>query len=301
MEGGLGAVRPSKIPALVLVAWTLITLWWWAFAFAPMPSEPPPWLSAARYACFGALAGGLPESQGWMLLIGAPLMLLVAACALWGSELLRSVTGLARSTSGKAMIATIVALVVLEGAWVSGKVSAARAITRWDPAIRDAPAALPAEYPRGTERAPDFVLVDQHGRSITLSDMRGRPVIVTFVFAHCQALCPVVLQTVKAATATGAPEVLAITLDPWRDTPGALPGIARDWTMPSHVHVLSSESAADVTRVVTAFGVPFERDPLTGDISHPGLVFVVDRGGRLAYTFNNPSATWLRDAVARLD
>jgi cytochrome oxidase Cu insertion factor (SCO1/SenC/PrrC family) len=289
------------MPALVLMLWTLTTLWWWAFAFVPLPSEPPAWLSAARYACFGALDSGLPEPQGWMLLIGAPLTLLAAVCALWGRELLRSVTGGARSTSGKVVIATIVALVVLDGAWVSGKVSAARAIARWDPTIRDAPAALPAEYSRGTEHAPDFALVDQHGRSVALRDMRGRPVIVTFVFAHCQALCPLVLQTVKTATTTGAPEVLAITLDPWRDTPGALPGIAREWTMPSHFHVLSSSSADDVTRVVTAFGVPFERDPLTGDIAHPGLVFVVDRAGRLAYTFNNPSATWIRDAVARLD
>jgi cytochrome oxidase Cu insertion factor (SCO1/SenC/PrrC family) len=46
--------------------------------------------------------------------------------------------------------------------------------------------------------------------------------------------------------------------------------------------------------------VPFTRDERTGDIAHPGLVFLVDADGRLAYTFSNPSPAWLREALRRL-
>jgi protein SCO1/2 len=278
----------------------LSTLWWWAFAFMPLPSAPPPWLTGARQACFGTVGDGLPGPHGWILLIAAPLSLLAAACALWGGEVLRSAASFARSTPGKLVIVAIASLVIVEGAWVSGKISAARAVGRWDPTVPDQPSALPADYPRRAAPAPDFALLDQHGRSVSLGALRGRPVVVTFVFAHCQAVCPLLLQKIKTATTDRAP-VLAVTLDPWRDTPGALPGIARAWALPSHVHVLSAATAPDVTRVIAAFGVPFERDPVTGDIAHPALVFIVDRAGHIAYTFNNPPPAWIRDALARLD
>ena len=46
-------MRPSQLPALVLVLWLVSTLSWWGFAFLPLSSTPPEWLSAARAACFG--------------------------------------------------------------------------------------------------------------------------------------------------------------------------------------------------------------------------------------------------------
>jgi cytochrome oxidase Cu insertion factor (SCO1/SenC/PrrC family) len=95
--------------------------------------------------------------------------------------------------------------------------------------------------------------------------------------------------------------VLLVTLDPWRDTPSALPGIAARWSIPEGFHVLSSGRAQEVVDVIRAYGVPFERDERTGDIAHPGLVFLIDAGGRLAYTFNNPPPTWIREGLGRLE
>jgi cytochrome oxidase Cu insertion factor (SCO1/SenC/PrrC family) len=125
--------------------------------------------------------------------------------------------------------------------------------------------------------------------------------VLTFVFAHCASLCPVLVETVKRAVEGDArTAVLLVTLDPWRDTPSALPALARDWRLPPSAHVLSARSADDVVRVTRAYAVPFARDEATGDVAHPGLVFVVDASGRLAYTFNNPPAAWLRQAVSRV-
>jgi cytochrome oxidase Cu insertion factor (SCO1/SenC/PrrC family) len=58
---------------------------------------------------------------------------------------------------------------------------------------------------------------------------------------------------------------------------------------------------AEVLRVVGAYQVPFERNEKTGDIVHPGVVFLIDAQGRLAYTFNNPPPAWIREGLARLD
>jgi hypothetical protein len=64
--------------------------------------------------------------------------------------------------------------------------------------------------------------------------------------------------------------------------------------------VLSSRRVDDVLRVVDRYGVTSSRDERTGDILHPGLVFVIDADGRLAYTFSNPPAAWVREGLRRL-
>jgi protein SCO1/2 len=286
--------------AAVLLLWLLATLGWWAFAFAPLPVEPPGWLSAARYACFGSVDDGLPAAHGWMVLILGPASFLAGIVALWGRELLSSLAHLARARSGQALVAALALAVAFESAWVLRKLQAARAVDAWARTSHE-DGALPEDYPRQTTAAPEFSLVDQHGDSLSLGRLRGRPVALTFVFGHCQTLCPLVVETLKQASAgdDGA-VVLLVTLDPWRDTPRTLPAIASRWQLPSAFHVLSSQQVAEVVRVSERYGVPLTRDERTGDIVHPALVFVIDAEGRLAYALNNPSSAWVREALRRL-
>jgi protein SCO1/2 len=294
-------VRPSRLPAAVFGLWVAATALWWGFAFMPLPSAPPAWLSAAREACFGAAPTGLPEAQGWMLLVLAPASFLVAIAVLWGAELPAALGDVVRGWPGRAAAAALVALLALEASWVVAKLHAAQAVAGWAGDVHGAATELPRDYPRRTAAAPDLALVDQHGGTVSLAALRGRPVVVTFVFAHCQTLCPLVVESIKGAVpGPGAAEVLLVTLDPWRDTPSALPAMARQWALPGGYHVLSSRQVDDVLAVVRAWEVPFERDLRTGDVVHPGLVFLVDARGRLAYTFNNPPPAWLREGLRRL-
>jgi cytochrome oxidase Cu insertion factor (SCO1/SenC/PrrC family) len=282
------------------VLWLVSALVWWAFAFAPLPSTPPAWLSAARHACFGSADNGLPAAHGWMLLVLGPLSFLIGIVVLWGAELPRSLGAALHGRGGRVLAAALAVVVVFEGVWVARKIDAARAVSAWATGVDDA-GALPADYPRATEPAPDFSLVDQHGQSLSLERFRGRPVALTFVFAHCETLCPLIVETLKqAAPGTPALTVLLVTLDPWRDTPSTLPTIAHTWSLPDGFHVLSARRIDDVVRTTERYGVPFTRDEATGEITHPGLVFLIDGDGRLAYTFNNPSSAWVREAVQRL-
>jgi len=293
-------VHPSRLPALVLVLWLGAVLLWWGFAFMPLPSAPPEWLSAARAACFGSAESGLPALFGWMLLVLAPGSFLVGILLIWGSELGASVRRVARSPLGACIFALLAAALIVEGIWVSAKVRAGVAVAAWDQGAQDA-SDLPATYPRQAVAAPDFTLIDQEGTTVSLGQFKGKPVVLTFVFAHCQTMCPLLVQHIKQA-APGAPpsEVLLITLDPWRDTPSGLPGIARQWDIPKNFHILSSAHATEVLSVIKAYQVPFERNEKTGDISHPGLVFLVDDQGQLSYTFNNPPPAWIREGLDRL-
>jgi cytochrome oxidase Cu insertion factor (SCO1/SenC/PrrC family) len=284
--------------ALLLALWLTSTLVWWAFAFMPLPSGPPVWLTAARVACFGPMEAGLPGAAGWMMLVLAPLSFLIAIVVVWGAELPAALRQVARRRSGQALCAVLGLAAIVEGVWVVQRVQAAWTVTAWraDP-LDDG--ALPDGYPRQTTPAPRFTLVDQHGAVVSLASLRGRPVVLTFVFAHCQTMCPLIVATLKHAAPEGA-TVLLITLDPWRDTPSLLAGIARQWELPASFHVLSSRAASDATQVAQAYGVSFQRNDRTGDIVHPGLVFLIDADGRVGYTFNNPPAAWVREGLQRL-
>ena len=127
--------------------------------------------------------------------------------------------------------------------------------------------------------------------------------LLTFAFAHCETICPTVVQTARAAldiTAGVAPALWIVTLDPWRDTPGALPGLAARWQLDGDKMRVLSADVDTVLGVLDAYHVPHQRNLQTGDITHPALVYIMDATGRIAYAFNNPSRAWLVEAVRRL-
>ena len=55
---------------------------------------------------------------------------------------------------------------------------------------------------RGTDLggvpAPDFRLVDQTGATITLSHLRKRPVVLTFLYTHCPGPCPLMAEKLRS-------------------------------------------------------------------------------------------------------
>ena len=76
------------------------------------------------------------------------------------------------------------------------------------------------------DAAPDFSLTDQTGQPISLSDMRGNVVALTFLYTHCPDVCPIVtsqLRDVQVALGDDAARVrfVAVSVDPERDTPDA--------------------------------------------------------------------------------
>ena len=77
-----------------------------------------------------------------------------------------------------------------------------------------------AVMPRGL-RAPDFELTDQDGKLVSMRALRGRPVIVTFLYTNCEDTCPLQAQTVRGALDELGHDVpaLAIAVDPPNDTP----------------------------------------------------------------------------------
>ena len=88
--------------------------------------------------------------------------------------------------------------------------------------------------------APDFVLTDQFGESVSLADMRGRAVALSFLFTGCPDVCPVVTTQLKRlydelGADADSVEFITVSVDPERDDPQAAMrylerwGVANEW------------------------------------------------------------------------
>ena len=89
-------------------------------------------------------------------------------------------------------------------------------------------------------RAPNFALTTQSGERLSLTDLRGKVLAVTFIYATCKDTCPIL--TAKMATlqrqlgADFGPRVrfVSITVDPEVDTPAVLRRYAEALRRRSH-------------------------------------------------------------------
>ncbi len=283
------------------LAWFTITAGWWALAFAPLPRAEA-WLAAARNVCFGTLPNGLPEPWGWMLLVLAPAAVLSFLVVVWGRELYHALARLFLRPAGWALVAAL-AGVVAAGVWTVGGRIAVAARADFSADLSREP--LPANYPRTADVAPPLRLVDQTGAAFDLAALRGRPVYLTFAYAHCATVCPLLVEAMRKASVGypgPPPPSVVVTIDPWRDTPSALPALAREWGLdPARGGKLLSGPPDEVVAAAEAFDVGFARDERTGEITHAGMVLVLDAEGRIAYRFLGPPAHWLIEAARRLE
>lgn len=278
-----------------------VTLAWWALALWPLSDAAPPALLRARLICFGTAENGLPSGVGWMMLTGEPIMITLLLLAVAGGTTVReALEGVARHALGRYALGMtalgLVAALSLAGARVT------YALGFRGPGPSEFGAAV-ASASRIDRPAPPLDLVDQHGRVVTLAALRGRPTLVTFAYAHCQTVCPLVVQNVARArdrlVARGtAPQLIVITLDPWRDTPARLAAIARQWALPEDARVLSG-SVAEVEATLDRWGVVRSRDLHNGEITHPQVVYVVDGSGRIAFV-STGDADVITELVHRL-
>jgi protein SCO1/2 len=283
----LWGVAPPERPPLWGVAAVVfvlaVTAAWWALALWPAPDEPPAWLLRTRQICFNVGLDGLPDASGWLLLVGQPIGMLAVLLVGWGTAVRRGMAELAARRSGR--FATALVLLGLTAGLGAAGVRVASVA-----GDGTGPTAVPHTYPRLDRAAPALDLVDQHGERLALAALRGRPALVTFAFGQCESICPLVVrETLEAQTHLRArgpaeliPRVVVVTLDPWRDTPSRLGHLAHHWELRDDAFVLSGEVDA-VNRVLDAWQIARQRDPDTGDIAHPPLVYVLDSEARMTY------------------
>lgn len=292
--------RRGWFPLIGLLSITAITAGWWALAFWPIDGGPPEWLARTRAVCFGIYDDGLPDLGGWIGLVGQPLGLLIVLFAGWGRPLVAQLRWLAARPVGRLALIAWVLAIGAGSAAVAARVQGAPG--PGEPFDLYATTSPEAGARRLDRDAPPLSLVDQHGAPVSLDRFLGRPVLLTFAFAHCETACPLLVRDVLEAQAAiretapdpaAVPVVLVVTLDPWRDTPARLPAIAAGWGFGEDAYMLGG-TETEVTAVLDAWGVRGERDIRTGDITHAPVIYVIDRTGRIAYAASGGPVTLAR-------
>ena len=136
-----------------------------------------------------------------------------------------------------------------------------------------------------------FTLADPDGRRRSLSDFRGKMVLLYFGYTYCPDVCPTDLMSVGNLIRSLGPEgnllqPVFVTLDPERDTREVLRAYATNFH-PRFVSLSGTED--EVRRVATSYKVFFEKVTPPGVntylIDHSAYVFLLDREGRFITLF----------------
>jgi protein SCO1 len=134
--------------------------------------------------------------------------------------------------------------------------------------------------------APEFTLVSQNGVPLSLADLRGKVVAVTFIYTLCTDTCPILTPMMSFVQDRLGPDFgrkiafVSITVDPERDTPAVLKEYAlafgadlRGWSFLTG----TPEVIREVTR---RYGVFAGRTP-EGEVDHSFLTSIIDPRGIL--------------------
>lgn len=127
--------------------------------------------------------------------------------------------------------------------------------------------------------APPFLLRDQLGRSTGPQRDTGHWTVVTFLYTHCPDVCPLVAQQLGAAQRANRDlRVIAVSVDPKRDTPAARRAFVAAHHLPASFRFVSGSRAA-LARVWARYHVAALPGP-SGTVSHSTYEILIDPAGK---------------------
>jgi len=137
-----------------------------------------------------------------------------------------------------------------------------------------------AIWAAGEKQAPDFRLTDEHGNPVTISGLRGRRVIVTFLDPHCTTFCPreslVLNDALRTFPPAERPAVVAVSVDPKTRSFTVLQKEARRFKwLPQWRWAVGS--APQLNPVWGAYHIQVV--PAAHDIGHTEAAYLVDANG----------------------
>lgn len=189
------------------------------------------------------------------------------------------------------MAATMAAAVAVAGCSVSGCAAAggstgqARSASRaGTPAGREA-AANPDLDP-GTSLngipAPNFTLTNQFSQRMSLSDFRGKVVILAFTDSECTTICPLTSQSMLAAkqllgAAGSQVQLIGVDANPAATKVSDVMAYSRAHGMVNQWDFLTG-TGAQLAKVWKAYGIYVQIEK--GQIDHTPALFIIDARGR---------------------
>ncbi len=143
--------------------------------------------------------------------------------------------------------------------------------------------------------APDFVLQDAEERLVSLTNLRGKVVVLHFIYASCPNVCPLhadlmarIQEMLNQTPMREQVRFVSVTTDPERDGPEVMRGYGEAHSLdPTNWVFLTSgaERPEETRRLAEAYGVVFSQMP-DGMLMHGVVTHLIDREGRLRAKFH---------------
>lgn len=140
--------------------------------------------------------------------------------------------------------------------------------------------------------APNFTLTDQAGRTVSLSQFKGKAVVLEFTDPHCTDVCPIVSQEiVDAARDLGSDKSNVVFLSV---NVNVYHGAQTDLVSYTSEHQLNTVStwrfvtgpAADLAKVWSAYGISVQAPSPTADVVHSDYMYFIDSHGNQRFLAN---------------
>jgi len=157
----------------------------------------------------------------------------------------------------------------------------------------------------------DFSLTDSSGRTVTRADLKGRILVVDFLFTGCAVTCPVVsgqMAQIQQLT-TNQPDVklVSITVDPRDDTPSVLEKYGQQFGADTNRWLFLTGNKAILYKLIgQSFLAQDLNDPFSympGNFSHTERIALVDSQGQLRGYFdglNQNTASAVVEEITKL-
>jgi cytochrome oxidase Cu insertion factor (SCO1/SenC/PrrC family) len=150
--------------------------------------------------------------------------------------------------------------------------------------------------------APGFNLQDQNGASVSLSQLKGRVVALTFLDTQCLSLCRLqasLIGSVQADLGSSVPLTLVVvSVRPEVDTPAAINTFAQAHGLKQPYAWLNG-SKATLTGVWGDYGITVQ--PGAGDLAHSSVIYLLDKRGNERVEFADvPDPTWMENDIKLL-
>ena len=149
------------------------------------------------------------------------------------------------------------------------------------------------DYPAANDNdgLPAISLVDQHGTAVSLASLKGKPVLVDFIYTSCASTCPrLTAKMVEVARELG-PElgpqatIVSITLDPEHDSPAELAKYAKVQGADNVGWLFLTGPPAQIDQVLAQYKLRRDRES-DGSVTHSVSAFLLGRDGKQVRQYN---------------
>lgn len=144
--------------------------------------------------------------------------------------------------------------------------------------------------------APDFTLIDQDENPVQLSSLRGKVVLLDFIYTSCPGPCPLLSRKFSQFQKTLGERVgkevvlLSVTVDPQHDTPAVLKEYARRYQADTAGWKFLTGSTQAIVTVAYQYGADYYGEP-GKEINHLVATYVIDQDGNMVKVLKGPNHT----------